>query len=88
MLSLISFLTRREWEEGREERRLSKTLGSTVGCLGGYRRPGGLLASNMGGHRNTIGKLERGETSFTFDYVVEVARALKVRPSVFFDFSV
>jgi hypothetical protein len=37
----------------------------------------------MGGHRNTIGKLERGETNFTFDYVVEIARALKVKPSVF-----
>jgi len=42
----------------------------------------------MGGHRNTLGKLERADNSFTFDYVVEVARALKVRPSVFFDFSV
>ena len=42
----------------------------------------------MGGHRNTIGKLERGETNFTFDYVVEVARALKVRASVFFDFPI
>lgn len=44
------------------------------------------LAEMMGGHRNTIGKIERGETNFTFDYVVEIARALKVRPSVFFDF--
>ncbi len=42
----------------------------------------------MDGHRNTIGKLERGETNFTFDYVVKIAQALKVRPSVFFDFPV
>ena len=46
------------------------------------------LAELMGGHRNTIGKIERGELNFTFDYSIKIARALKVRPSVLFDFQV
>jgi len=35
------------------------------------------LAELMGGHRNTIGKIERGELNFTFDYSIKIARALK-----------
>jgi transcriptional regulator with XRE-family HTH domain len=43
------------------------------------------LAELVDGHRNTIGKLERGEVNFTFDYMMKVARILKVKPSKLMD---
>lgn len=37
------------------------------------------------GHRNFIGKIERGEANLTFDYLIKIAKALKVRPAVLFE---
>lgn len=39
------------------------------------------LAELLNGHRNYIGRLERGETNPSFDYIVKVAKALKVKPA-------
>ena len=43
------------------------------------------LAEMVEGHRNYIGRLERGETNPSFDYIVKVAKALKVKPAMLFE---
>jgi transcriptional regulator with XRE-family HTH domain len=43
------------------------------------------LSEMVDGHRNFIGKIERGEANPTFDYLIKIAKALKVRPAVLFD---
>jgi transcriptional regulator with XRE-family HTH domain len=43
------------------------------------------LAEFAGGHRNTIGNLERGQGNPTFDYIMKVAQALKIKPSILFE---
>lgn len=43
------------------------------------------LSELVDGHRNFIGRIERGESNLTFDYLIRIAKALKVRPAVLFD---
>jgi hypothetical protein len=34
---------------------------------------------------HVAGRLERGETNMTFDYIIKIAKALRVKPSTLFD---
>jgi transcriptional regulator with XRE-family HTH domain len=43
------------------------------------------LSEMVDGHRNFIGQIERGEANPTFDYLVKIAKALKVSPAALFD---
>lgn len=43
------------------------------------------LADLMDGHRNFLGRIERGEVNLTFDYLIRLSKALKVKPAVLLD---
>lgn len=43
------------------------------------------LADLIDGHRNFLGRIERGEVNLTFDYLIRIAKALKVKPAMLLD---